>query len=588
MKISKIGQDSFNIEAFKSGLLRSGSSSIESMSPHDKFKKTRSKGDGHNELKIKARALLKNYERDSVFSKAKIATASVGGIAGFITGYIAKNLFTDNIFQNEEGCEPLKRMLPINNLSEIGKSISGEVFLLDSSNISAMEVKARQIIHPDFGSGTEFSFRLPHKASMKLNENIRNGNIKSAKFSPYLIESSTFKDDSNVLAPEGYIPTFSFNGDILNIDNIKSCKIEDEGKFTVEYLPRRDIPQVYRNQMRIRIYGGSNVELKNNLVQALDSINLPNLFDKADPMQEKRLKCFSLLRMLSPEKAENLSLKHDHIEIKELENELSDLGVDKERIDNVKFSEVFPGHIAAVDPILGRQYVDSGVSAIMVGIRSIPTIIRVLNGDGLISTIERYSRGIHRPGAALAADEMSGGARSAFGRIITQKAMDIGVEINTSSLSGKLQIISTGDQMKDLISRTDWHAYPVNCYGVTVKKNQAYGPHADEMSRKIYENQPYRYTHRLVLKELIDKVNSEDENGFNADNEICFKRGIPNRAWTHIIVPDTKTKEDLLDELSQAGINNLGEKAIEETVIIAKSWGEVANALGIPIKSRGI
>ena len=62
--------------------------------------------------------------------------------------------------------------------------------------------------------------------------------------------------------------------------------------------------------------------------------------------------------------------------------------------------EVFPGHLTAVDPELGENYAKLACWACSPGVRSVDDAVRIpLSSDGLMSSFERFARGITSRGS---------------------------------------------------------------------------------------------------------------------------------------------------------------------------------------------
>ncbi len=469
----------------------------------------------------------------------------------------------------------VRTSLPIEQLTKIGASESGEAFHLDSSKVARMEVRARQIVTPTGQKGTELSLRLAPGASRDLSARIAAGELPTT-LTPYSVEKASFKDGAQHLEAEGaYLPR------AITEATTNAHRVEESGKYTVDFIPQKGMSQAYRDRMRIRVFGDSDVERQNNLEAALQKMGLRALIADADPLQSQRFVRLSLLRMVAPGKVEALASRLSELSLSELDAALAEAGVDAERVKNARVEEVFPGHMAVVDPSLGEAYVNLGARAMMVGVKELDTVARVLTSDGLMSTTERYNRGLHRPGASSATDEQSGGAEYAFTRLVTDDVMKGSNDISRSMFSGVAQLLSLGDPLKKLLSRTDWHAYAKDTYGATVAASQVEGTDGDAALSSLLSRYG-KYGERPSLKQLLDAIEA-GSGGFASSNEACFGQGVSSGAFTHVAVKDETARQELLGKLKEAGVTALHGAPIEERVIVAKTWNDVAKQANVDL-----
>ncbi|MGA9519964.1 MAG: hypothetical protein WBV82_00790 [Myxococcaceae bacterium] len=471
--------------------------------------------------------------------------------------------------------------LPLDALTEVGKTPSGAVFHLDSSLAAAMEVKVRQIVTPTMGPATELNARLTHAESMELANRL--AAMPDVAQTAFQIEKADFDGQATAMeASEAYVPN---TGSGWPAQPLKAHRVESERKFVADYVPSTGNPQAYRDRLRIRAFGSNDAERKANLELALSKLGLNELVADADPLQTQRLVRLSMLRMVAPEPAEQLGLRLKDVSLSELDAALAQHGVGPERLAQLKIEEVFPGHMAVVDPSLGKAYAEKGIRALMVGVRSLDSVTRILTSDGLMSSIERYGRGLHRPGASLASDEATGGAEFAFVRMVTPSAMSGAASISNSYAAGMVQLLSVGEPMQAQLSRTDWHAYPFDSFGISIGKWQADSDSALELQYNTYA---CKFTSRPVLDDLVAQVNGDvsppetwSGGGFQTANEACFKAGVPARAFTHAVVADEATRALLVQLLEENGLTRIGGKPLEQAVIVAEDWKQVGDQLGL-------
>jgi hypothetical protein len=478
----------------------------------------------------------------------------------------------------------VKTSLPLDALTQVGASPAGDTFHLDAASVATMSVRVRQVVLPNQGPGTEVAFRLTPEESSRLATAFNSNQVAGASQQPFVLEKGEFKDGATVFSgDEPYQPKVGYS------NALKAWRVEEAGKYTVEFVPSRENPQVYRDRVRIRVLGATDQERKANLEAALARIQAPGTVADANATQSDRLLRLSLLRMVDPVQAEELGRSIKDVSVAALDEVLKAHGFQPEDVKGIAMKEVFPGQMTPVAPVLGEAYAKLGVKAVMAGIREVDFAVKILTSDGLMSSLERYGRGLHKAGASLSSDEMSGGAEYAFTRLVTPKAISAGTNISSSYGYGQVQLLSAGDEMKKLLSRTDWHAYPNDSYGVTVSRSQAEAPDADTVAKSEYTKRTSKFTTRPVLDDLVAQVNGDkpapnsygSANNFAAGNEACFKGGVAASAWTHAVVPSQQVKDQFITSLKAAGVTHLGGKPVEEAVIIATTWKQVGDQIGL-------
>ncbi|MEW5854342.1 MAG: hypothetical protein AB2A00_36545 [Myxococcota bacterium] len=517
-------------------------------------------------------------------------TSTVGGAEGMRLAQMGSGLVQLGAAEKTLPPSSVRPSLPLHALTRIGAEPAGEVFHLDSSGVATMGVRARQIVHPQHGPGTELALRLTSFLSLQTTLGLAGGQLQATQV-PFQLERAEFKDGATVLAADGaYGPTTPNKpGEWGTAKPLQAWLFEEKGKYSLEYIPPKENPQAYRDRVRLRVYGATDAERAANLKAALSALGEPDLLADADAVQSQRLLALSALRMVAPERAEALAQELGDITLATLRQELAQAGIDDARLAGMRLEETFPGTMAPVDPVLGEKYAQLGVKTVMVGVRELEFAVKILGSDGLMSSLERYGRGLHKAGASLTSDEASGGAEYAFLRLVTPRAVEAATRISSSFGAGKVQLISTGEQMKQMLSRTDWHAYPNDSFGVTVSRTQAEGPAADAIAKAEYDKRKSKFTTRPVLEELVAQVNGDkpapgawsgSTTSFQHNNEICFKNGVPAGAFTHAVVADAATREQLVGALKAAGITQVHGVPVENAVLVASTWKDVATQLG--------
>ena len=210
------------------------------------------------------------------------------------------------------------------------------------------------------------------------------------------------------------------------------------------------------------------------------------------------------------------------------------------RAEKLTRKEVFPGYSTFVESGKHNEYLakyGEDVRAVhMLNSMSVDSVYRVLT-TGLMSTTERFSRGVVKNGISSVLDIDSGGADNVFTRIMNAEQR------------GKIQ--NHAVVLKpEIFDRTDWYAYNVDSYGST---NEAH------------------FAGRLAPEEIFQRTMG-DLKHYSADNEQMFRTGI-GVDYIEAIEVDELDRDELLEGLYQKGLFEVNGRPIEE-VIVAREFDE--------------
>lgn len=220
---------------------------------------------------------------------------------------------------------------------------------------------------------------------------------------------------------------------------------------------------------------------------------------------------------------------------------LDDLDAEQlERAEKLTRREVFPGYSTFVESGKHNEYLakyGEDVRAVhMLNSMSVDSVYRVLT-TGLMSTTERFSRGVVKNGISSVLDIDSGGADNVFTRIMNAEQR------------GKIQ--NHAVVLKpEIFDRTDWYAYNVDSYGST---NEAH------------------FAGRLAPEETFQRTMG-DLKHYSADNEQMFRTGI-GVDYIEAIEVDELDRDELLEGLHEKGLFEVNGRPIEE-VIVAREFDE--------------
>ncbi|MGQ9511664.1 MAG: hypothetical protein ACUVTA_00400 [Thermodesulfitimonas sp.] len=151
--------------------------------------------------------------------------------------------------------------------------------------------------------------------------------------------------------------------------------------------------------------------------------------------------------------------------------------------------------------------------------------------------MQRYYSGIFNGGASQNEDLVSGGADSAFVRLVPRGARGTMRFNYHYKGSGYRLIIDVSE-----LDRTDWYAYDCDNYGGT---SEEWGFHK-----------------RLGAAEFITRLNSE----YRPGNEVMFRKGIRKEKIIGVTCDTESQRQNLIGAFKSAGINEINGKRLEEFV----------------------
>ena len=211
-----------------------------------------------------------------------------------------------------------------------------------------------------------------------------------------------------------------------------------------------------------------------------------------------------------------------------------------ERAEKLTRCEVFPGYSTYVENGKHEEYLakyGEDVRAVhMLNSISVDSVYRVLT-TGLMSTTERFSRGVVKNGISSVLDIDSGGADNVFTRIMNAE--------QRSKIQNHAVVLKP-----EIFDRTDWYAYNVDSYGST---NEAH------------------FAGRLAPEEIFQRTMG-DLKHYSADNEQMFRTGI-GVEYIEAIEVDELDRDELLEGLREKGLSEVNGRPIEE-VIVAREFNE--------------
>lgn len=225
-----------------------------------------------------------------------------------------------------------------------------------------------------------------------------------------------------------------------------------------------------------------------------------------------------------------------------------------ERAEKLTRREVFPGYSTYVENGKHEEYLakygEDVRTVHMLNSMSVDSVYRVLT-TGLMSTTERFSRGVVKNGISSVLDIDSGGADNVFTRIMNAE--------QRSKIQNHAVVLKP-----EIFDRTDWYAYNVDSYGST---NEAH------------------FAGRLAPEEIFQRTMG-DLKHYSADNEQMFRTGI-GVDYIEAIEVDELDRDELLEGLYQKGLFEVNGRPIEEVIVAREfddddddDWGDWGNFEG--------
>lgn len=291
-------------------------------------------------------------------------------------------------------------------------------------------------------------------------------------------------------------------------------------------------------QLEIRIYEGDGLKAAKRAQDILKKLNLEAVLMDPSPDDDKLLRLSRLAWQHIPR--EEIKIPLEKRSVNQMEQLLKSKGINPARASKLKEKEVWPGYKTFVEEGIAKEYRDAGAEYLFAGVGTDPdTVTAILSPDspGMMSTLQRYYNGIFTGGASQSDDIVSGGADSAFVRLVPKNAR--GKYSFGDSFKGEgYRIIIDIKEME----RTDWYAYGHDNYG---------GVGEDRNFHK-----------RLGAEEFISRLNGS----YRPSNEVMFRRGISKENIIGVTCDTEQQRRNLINAFTRAGIKEINGKKLEDFI----------------------
>lgn len=439
---------------------------------------------------------------------------------------------------------------PIAALSDLPIPSSGLVLQLDADTVAGQSVVLRRVVHPEHGEGVEMRLKLRNpEDTQRVVEQMESAGAKRGEWSSVaktLDDQGRYVLDIDAKAAPYTNAATATHASARGDKPAEACLLEEKGRYEIRVLPE-DAARAVSGLVSIRAYFGERKSTVSRRMQsALEAAGLGETAKDSTPKTREMYNQLRVLWQSDPEAAQkfaDVSLDSRKAR-KDVGEALKKAGVDAEQAANLPTKEVFPGHFTTLNPGQGDKYRDMGVQYLFSGVRKAEQVVSILEGDGLMSTRERYARGMLIEGASSAADLASGGADYVFTRMVTDAAKN--KTFSSSFASGAYQLVYS----TDVLDRTDWFAYVKDTFGSTRDLD--------------------KFTARKYGQELVDSMATGGFSGYATSNEVMFQTGLPNRDIQGIFASTEEGKKSLIEALEAKGITELNGKPLAEAIEVRK------------------
>ena len=282
-------------------------------------------------------------------------------------------------------------------------------------------------------------------------------------------------------------------------------------------------------QFNIRVLAGPDAGMR--MQQLINQAGMQDVFTDATKDALERYKKMRAIWQTDAKAA--LNLNPATASDAQIDTTLRTLGITKSRLDAMKVTKIQDGYWTLIDPENGAIARRNDVAYIYHQIFDKDQVAPVLKSGELLSTANRWGRGITVGGMSSEEDIRTGGADSVFTRIVFKG------NIGNDSYYNNRAVTLIFD--KSVLERTDWYAYKDDSYGRTTERY---------MSR--------RYGTEAHLQEL--------QRRYDSSNEIMFRKTVPLDKLTEIRVYSDRDRDDLIDALHNAGITEYNGIKIEDLI----------------------
>lgn len=291
-------------------------------------------------------------------------------------------------------------------------------------------------------------------------------------------------------------------------------------------------------RIRVRSSGDGVTDAK-KATELLKKVGLDEVTRTPTAAAEETLKKARLVWSQAPNRVDELKDLAGSRLINKLDEIIAQENINIVQLASMKLLSEYNGYITYVVPGLAKDLEKAGAKYVYHSVCREGDVVKILQSGGISSTMSRIKQGIQRPaGASMYSDMGTGGADSAFTRLVTGNAQKARKKFSNASVAGDYQI----KMSLDVLERTDYYSYTYDNFG---------------SARDIANNGKSPI-------ELVKDLNSY----FGSSNELMFRNGINSRYFTEIMCNSSQERQHLLSELRAQGIMDINGIDIEKFITV--------------------
>lgn len=202
-------------------------------------------------------------------------------------------------------------------------------------------------------------------------------------------------------------------------------------------------------------------------------------------------------------------------------------------LDDSKLVQTARGHVALFSKAQATRLQKDGVVGLIHDLSDPESLVHMLtdpDGSGLLSSTQRFNRGLFVNGMSTGADFRTGGADGVFTRIVAKGQSRLG-------LGRKARVLIDPEQL----GRSDWYFFNSDNFG---------------------RAGPAQFGDRKLVPEMKGTMRH-----LSSTNEAMFQHGIPTEALRGVVIKDAATRRRIIKRLQDAGLKEVNGKPLEKFVL---------------------
>lgn len=208
-------------------------------------------------------------------------------------------------------------------------------------------------------------------------------------------------------------------------------------------------------------------------------------------------------------------------------------------LEDTKLVQTARGHVALHSKTQAARLRKDGAVGLFHDLSDPNALLHILgdpDGSGLLSSTQRYGRGLFVNGMSTGTDFGTGGADGVFTRVVVKGQRHLGLGRHGT------RVLIDPDQL----GRSDWYFFNFDNFG---------------------RAGPNQFGDRKLVPEIRGALRS-----LSTSNEMIFQHGIPVDALRGVVIPDAATRTRVIRQLRGAGITRVNGKPIEEFVMSKEAY----------------